>query len=233
VAIRGIVTSSKTNRIYATYMHEIKWRLGVIDDKLQAIKKAPDENIEQHLLNIEFSYLQVRFVCELVALAALAAHRSYGLKKELLDKWHADEIFAALEEINEHCFPVPTSSEWTSESHLHFTPQPDRGISRHQLKEIYGRCGDNLHRGFLRHALTGKHKLYNVDDLLGWFLQLQATLGEHLIVFPDQRRTLMVNLTGGADGSVIVLESKGDESFALPSDFPSPQPKPRRPHKGG
>jgi hypothetical protein len=213
-------------------MEEIKWRLRVVRDKVEPIKEHPGGDMEQQLLDLELSYLQIRFVCELIAMSALNAHHSYGLTKELLDEWHADQIFAELENINPHCFPVHVWSGRGDDGVWHFQTSPDYGLTRQHLRQIYGRCGDNLHRGFLRNALTGKEKLYNVNDLWRWTGQIKATLDEHVILFPKEKRVILVNM-GGDEAPVHVLQGEADGPVQVSSPFPVPERKPRPPRKGG
>ena len=211
-------------------MQETKGRLLAIGSKLQIVKLNPKR--EDAFFDVEFAYLQMRLVCELIAMAALAAHHSYGLKKTLLQEWRADEIFAELETLNALSFPVPVKLERKPGQMPQFTPQSDRGISRHRLKEIYGKCGNSLHRGVLLHALQGKKRVYNVDELWGWWVEVMNTISEHLILFPKDERALLVNLNGDGDGRVTVAEAQAEGAFAVSSEFPTPKLKSDRPPRG-
>lgn len=211
-------------------MQETKGRLLAVANNLRIVKLNPKR--EDAYLDVEFCYLQIRLVCELIAVAALAAHYEYGLKRTLLRQWRADEIFAELENLNALSFPVPVRLERKPGEMPCFTPQSGKGISRHRLEEIYGKCGNALHRGALQHALQGKKRVYNVDELNGWFVEIMNTIGEHLILFPKTHKALLVNLTGDADGRVTVAEAQADDEFVVSSEFPTPKPKPDRPSRG-
>lgn len=57
-------------------------------------------------MRAEFAFLQLRYICELVALSSLAAHCSIGIGSRLSKVWNAAEAFALLEHVNPHCFPA-------------------------------------------------------------------------------------------------------------------------------
>jgi hypothetical protein len=198
--------------MYASFMEEIKWRFDEINRRIDGVKKKQDLAA---VFEIELCYLQVRFICELIALASLAAHHSYGLKKDLLKEWHADQIFADLEEINEHCFPWPIRLGWDDHGERHVADDPARAMTRGELKDIYGKCGNSLHRGVLKHALAGRNRIYDVDELMRWTRKLSGLLVEHSIVFPHDERAVLVGLFGGPNGEVAVLELEADGPFSV------------------
>lgn len=189
--------NSNTGEIYAAYMAEIKWRLGETDIRLKGVRARP--NGYGAILETELCYLQIRYVCELVALASLAAHHSYGLNKDLLKQHHAAQIFAELEGINALSFPVPVSLGLDENGMKQFTPALERGMPRQAFSEIYGKCGNHLHRGFLKHALKGKGRTYDVDELSNWHRSFVQLITQHLILFPQEERVVLVNLIGGPD----------------------------------
>lgn len=208
-----MVSSSDTGKEYARFMEEIKWRLTEIDRRLVLVEGR--ERLPASIFEIEFCYLQLRFVCELIALASLLAHRSYGLSKELLEEWHADQIFFELERINEHCFPWPVRVTHGVNKQFHIADDPDRILTRSELKEIYGKCGNELHRGRLMHTLTGKQKVYDPNDLIVWLRSIAALVREHSILFPEEDRAILVNFFGGPNREVRVLELSATGPFSV------------------
>lgn len=205
--------SSKTGEIYASFMEEIKWRVNEINRRLARAKQKQHEI--DAIFEVEFCYLQLRFVCELIALASLAAHHSYGLKNDLLKQWHADQIFAELEGINEYCFPWPVRVTRQANGQLHIADDPSRELTRGELKEIYGKCGRELHRGVLKHALAGAQKVYDANQLIDWVMSVVALINEHSILFPKEHRAVLVSLHGGENGEVAVLQLKADGPFQI------------------
>lgn len=214
--------SSITGEMYAGFMEEIKWRVAEIDRRLALVKKSPDFD---SIFEIEFCFLQLRFVCELIALASLVAHHSYGLRKNLLKEWHADQIFVELEEINQHCFPWPVRVTRGVNGHLHVADDASRELTRGQLREVYGKCGDALHRGVLKHTLAGKQKIYDANELVGWVRSVAALVREHSILFPQENRAMLVNLFGGRNQEVAVIQLAAEGPFSVQkSDSQHPSP---------
>lgn len=94
---------SMNAQLYAAYMEEIKQRSEAITAAIMAVRSG--RLSPSAYMQAEFAYLQLRYICELVALSSLAAHHTMGLGSRLLKVWNAGEAFALLEQINPHCFP--------------------------------------------------------------------------------------------------------------------------------
>jgi hypothetical protein len=210
--------------MYAAFMEEIKWRLDEMHRRLKAVK-GQEANLNA-IFEVEFCFLQMRFVCELIALAALAAHHSYGLKKDLLEEWHADQIFYELERINEHCFPWPVSLTLDDQGNKHLADAPNLALTRTELKEIYGKCGKELHRGMLKHTLQGSAKIYDANELVGWMQAIGRMLALHSILFPDEERAVLVNLFGGPNREVAVIQLAAKGPFSIQRAVPPQRPSP-------
>jgi hypothetical protein len=86
-------------------------------------------------------------------------------------------------------------------------------MPRQALAEIYGKCGNNLHRGFLKHALKGEVRTYDVDELTSWHKSLVGLITQHLILFQQEQRVVLVTLIGGPDGNVMVVNAQADGPF--------------------
>ena len=84
--------SGKRNDLYAGMMEEIKLRIS-------SIEYATSGLLHFHPVIIrEFAYLQLRMICELIALGCLVAHGDVpATKSKMLSKvWQADEILKRL-----------------------------------------------------------------------------------------------------------------------------------------
>lgn len=199
--------------MYAAFMTEIKDRLAKVE-RLFILANA-DPKDPDAIYHAELAHLQIRFICELIALASLAAHDdSYGLNKDMLKAWHAGEIFESLERINPHCFPVPVTASIAEDGATQFSAAPDRAISRQDLREIYGRCGDMLHRGFLKHALAGRNRVYDIKKIMDWHGQLYWLVFEHMILLPKEHKAVFVTLQDEF-GRVFVAQAEADGPFVV------------------
>lgn len=198
------------SRSYLAFMQEIKWRFKCTIERLGAIRASPQAT--HHIIDAELCYLQLRFICELVALASLSAHHEFGLNKDLLKAWSADDIFTRLEAINPFCFPAPITLTVDRDRNKQFSHSPDRALSKQDLCDIYGQSGNALHRGRLKHMLASKTKYYDLDRLEASMQSIWLLLAEHLILFPATGKALLVHM-GGPSDEVTVLEAESDGPF--------------------
>lgn len=202
-----------TSSIYVAFMEEAKLRIEEVGFRLNVLKSDPTSKTA--FFEVEFAYLQIRYVCELIALGALAAHHSMGLPSQLLTAFNAEAIFAKLEHINEHCFPVAVTQERGSDDIVQFQPAGGKQMTRKDLKAIYSECGEVLHRGAIKHALAGKRKAYDPGMVATWRQQIVDLLWQHVIFVPSENLVFLVHLTGGPDGSVQVSKAVSDGPYAF------------------
>jgi hypothetical protein len=94
---------AKSCRIYAHLMEEIKRRQDVIAQVLNHTTPLPE------MAAFEFSYLQLRKICEVFALACLAAHGDIPeVRTQLQSAYNADKIMKQLTRIHPQFYPVPS-----------------------------------------------------------------------------------------------------------------------------
>src|SRR3981081_1016837 len=89
--------------IYSGLMDEMKIRLDAVEFAISGL-------LQFHpIIHREFSYLQLRMICELIALGCLVAHGDIPATKSktLRRAWSADEIFKALEKLHPDFYPHP------------------------------------------------------------------------------------------------------------------------------
>jgi hypothetical protein len=89
---------------YASIMEEAKLRLDWINTAASGIITVlPGTPLR------EFCFLQLRMLCEVIALACLVAHGDIPATraKRLQREWSPDRILAELEKLHPHFFPQP------------------------------------------------------------------------------------------------------------------------------
>jgi hypothetical protein len=77
-------------------------------------------------------------------------------------------------------------------------------LDRAALKSIYTQCNDALHRGDLKRVLGGAPKVFDIDILEQWIIEIGRTLSRHVIFIPDFGNALVVDMTAGPDSTVSV-----------------------------
>ncbi|TCU61269.1 hypothetical protein EDF58_101583 [Novosphingobium sp. PhB57] len=211
----GMNQSNKNELTYATLAQEIKDRLEMLDEALGLAVNGENPAAHYHA---EFAYIQLRFVCELIALASLWAHRAQGLTKKLEAEWHANEIFKSLETINEHCFPHACRLTLDLRGERHVNPNPDFQMKRSELAVIYGRCGDALHRGALKLLLSGKPKKYDAGFIQNSANAIKKLLNEHFVIVKDLGLVVLCNMgPPGVPVTVFTAEAGGPVSMTARS----------------
>jgi hypothetical protein len=106
LAARKLTTMNAARRraamnIYAGLMDEIKARISWIDAAIDQTSKWPDR-----VAVYEFSYLQLRMVCESIALGCLIAHGDVGIANKLKTQYAADKIIAELGKLHPDVLPA-------------------------------------------------------------------------------------------------------------------------------
>lgn len=140
---------------YANIMLEVKHRL-------KAIKTANETKTGLvHPITRELCFLQLRMICELIALGCLIAHGDLPetKTKKLMSADYPGKIFPDLERINpdffprpvryDHTFPIPMIAPVASNDHL----------TRKELIDFHHKSGSALHRGSLESFEDLSHSL--------------------------------------------------------------------------
>jgi hypothetical protein len=81
-------------------MEEIKTRMSWIEAAVGA-----SANCLSPQATYEFSYLQLRLVCETLALGCLAVHGEGGLREKLKSEYAADKIINMVEKLHPDFYP--------------------------------------------------------------------------------------------------------------------------------
>jgi hypothetical protein len=117
----------------------------------------------------EFAFLQLRLVCELIALGCLVCHGdlSASQSKRLQKSYVPAEILARLGELHPDFYPVPGSPIRT-ETGLHLDDYKRPFMTKADLIALWSKCGDHLHKGNLRKFLRTKDPggVLRKDDIM-------------------------------------------------------------------
>jgi hypothetical protein len=174
--------------LYASLMEEAKGRIEAIDHTLQHKTGLADQ------LEREFCTLQIRMLCELIALGCLVAHGDIRTGK--LSKTHrAHHIIVGLERLHPQFYPRPVR-------------QTDRGVeeipggylTKEELVKLIGACGDTLHRGSAKNLL--QPRALPRDAVVAWTQKIRTLLDIHWFTLSDGRPHYLCSMNGGEGGKV-------------------------------
>lgn len=108
---------------------------------------------QSHLIPVplirEYCFLQLRMLCEIIAMGCLVAHGDITNTKYFQkEAYKADDILRRLEDLHADFYPCPVRPVFNP-GHIHLDDVPSDWdyLTKEKLIRLYGRCGDMLHKG--------------------------------------------------------------------------------------
>lgn len=203
--------------VYANILGEINLRVDAINHCTTGLSGLAPPFIK------DFCYIQIRMICELVALGCLVAHGD--IKQTSSEKmqraWSAEKIMSTLESLHLHFYPQPVTPTNTPNGvHLQRKPSP---LSKDEFLKLYYRCGEMLHRGSLRKLLRGQFpQQINFPEITASAQKLVDLLSSHILVMQSGEQAFIAILRS-ADNMmprVAIAETpKGKPMDYLSPDF--------------
>jgi len=178
--------------LYAAIMEEVKVRLSSIETAAMG-KTGLIGPIAR-----EFCFLQLRMLCELIALACLVAHGDIKETTKLRKLWAADKIIKALETLHPEFYPTPIRTNVRPD------PEPNTFekvtnapiLTKADLIKLYGKvCGDTLHRGSLKKLLSPDTPVIrHFNDVVDWSNKIAKLLAFHAMQAADKKHMIVTIL---------------------------------------
>jgi hypothetical protein len=204
---------------YRLLMEEVKNRIAVLNILLAGKTGLPNPALQ------EMGFLQLRMLCELVALACLTAHGEIpeAKAKSLQDEWNATAILKRLERLHADFYPTPIAVKDEGPGRKHITPKNTDSLTKAELPILYGRCADLLHRGSIARLLKLDRPHWPTDtaEIIKWGQKLSNLLSEHWI-----------GHLGGETHLLCLLESEQGVNVAFLAGMPDEQPVQTPSHQG-
>lgn len=186
----------KALEIYANLMAEAKYRIAAIN------AEATRPNIPI-LFTREYCFLQLRMLCELLALGCLVAHGNVGATRtnNMMKEWRAGKIVSEMEKLHPHFFPQAIKEEnpINGQRQLRATKA---GLTKSELSALYAECGNNLHRGTIKNITADEAFTQpSMVGVIGWAQKIEDLLAMHMLA-----------LLGGTRGIVCLLRNVDDNN---------------------
>ena len=198
---------------YAAISEEINIRVDAINHCALGQSRLPPPFV------VEFCYLQIRMICELVALGCLVAHGDLDQSRALRKEWSAGEIIKRLENLHPKFYPYAIVQTKTAAGlHIHrHDPQP---LPKDDFLTLYGKLGDVLHRGSLKKLMKPNipHQT-KFPEVVKKLQKLIDMLSSHAIVMQSGKQMFLAMLKNADDNfrpQVAITESPE------PMDYNSP-----------
>ena len=178
--------------LYGGLITEARFRIEAVE-RLLARSNMPPRIIE------ELCYLQLRLLCEVIALGCLVAHGDIRTRKMMRES-KPGIIFKQLE----RCTPTSTQkpSYYRCENGgLHVEPRPGPWLSKDHLKTLWKKSGNELHRGNVARLLSGPNPApVNLAAVRTWVQKIRNLLHNHQISSRDNKRHYLVLLSDADNG---------------------------------
>ncbi len=187
--------------VYTSIMEEAKFRALSINTLTNSGYALPVP------LQREYCFLQLRMLCELIALGCLVAHGDIEETKSspLQKAYHAGEIVKRLEKLHPNFYPSPRKLVFNP-GHVHLSDYDREFLTKSELITLYGKCGDALHKGNLRQLLDPKNQPpADFRDIQEWGQKILNLLSVHLISRREGKFHLLVVLEASQTGGNVLV----------------------------
>lgn len=158
-------------------MEEVKARAASINTITNSPNGLPSPLVR------EFCFLQLRMLCELIALGCLVAHGDIEATKasSFQKAYKADDILKRLETLHPNFYPIPRKPVFGNNS-LHLDDYDADFLTKKDLITLYGKSGDVLHKGNLRRLISPRTPIQNIyPEISKWGQKILNLLSVHTI----------------------------------------------------
>lgn len=200
--------------LYANIMAEVKVRIEFILRIANAKVEMPA------LIGREICYLQLRMVCELIALGCLLLHGDIkaAQAKDITKSYKADDLMRRLEAMHADFYPRPSIPTDSDTGITHFEPHPGPYLTKEDLIELVRRSGNIVHRGNLRRLLKGQERVQaELPDVLEWAQKIISLLDKHLVIAKGHEHSVVCFMADASvGGQVRVLAARTASETPVP-----------------
>jgi hypothetical protein len=174
-------------KLYVGLMEEAKVRFYVIEMAVSGRTGLPERGVR------EFCYLQLRMLCEVIALACLTANGNMSeTHGDLRKATYADYVIKRLTNLHPEFYPRPASDSHTPDGGIQLIPITEPFLTKEDIKNLYSQCGNNLHRGSLKKLLGPQTSVpAQYGDIIEWTNKVTKLLDKHYITLSDKETTIL------------------------------------------
>jgi hypothetical protein len=184
----------RTLLIYKDMMKEVRQRL----DTIEALVNK--ETSLRARFARELSYLQLRMICEIIALGCIISHEGFSelSARKFRNSYAADEIVNFLSKLHDRFYPQPIKVERKQSGRISVEDNEIEHLSKENLKTLYRKCGAVLHRGTPATIISGEK--IETDWIAYVMRQSQLAvnlLASHALVLHGDQRAIFCNFITG------------------------------------
>lgn len=185
-----------TMSTYRNLLVEIKYRVEALDDLLTGQVRMRAPIAEEH------GYLQLRMICELIAMGCLVIHGDVPVSASVRKSYKADWIISEMARLHPKFFPVAleTNDRITADGIRQLTKKRADALTQEDLARLWSReAGNLLHRSLRTIDRTARP--VDFGPLQEWRDKIVQLLDKHQLTAPDEE-TLCVFGMSNENGEV-------------------------------
>lgn len=159
-------------------LYEMLQRLNMVTAMLENKLNLPTPYVR------EFSYLQFRYVCELLALCCLHMHGDLPVASmnRTRKNWNAESIMNTLIKDYPHAFPQSFHLDRSKKPMVMNMGTKENALTLNEFKKLYNQCGDVLHKGkILKAKPVFMQGDLSMEDVREWQKKVIALLNAFAI----------------------------------------------------
>lgn len=203
----SVIDPKEASSYYLPMLYEMTLRIELIPKICEGSLGLPPAYAR------EYAYLQLRRICELVALGCLILNGSIpGLVAANKKEWHAEKIFKILLGKHAHAFPRPLNTRTVDGVfRFEFDANPN-ALTFDEFRMLYNECGEVLHRGTIKSISS--EGIIDASDLvrvLWWQSKIISLLNQHAVWLHQGDRFFWVSLRVESGYPEMSLLSKDGE----------------------
>lgn len=179
---------------YSSLMMEVRLRIAAIDKGTTNLLGTLEPIFVQ-----DFCFLQLRLICELVALGCLVAHGDITITKKLKKEWAADKIIGEMEKLKPEFFPLRCSLERAPDKRVtNLMGREAEQMTKAEMISLYTECNGKLHKGNLKNLLKARMPIQvRYPDITARAQKLRDLLSVHMMALDGGERMLICTMYVG------------------------------------
>jgi hypothetical protein len=196
---------------YCTLLEEAKQRLLVMEVLLNG--KTGLHGGAVH----ESCYLQLRMLCEVIALGCLIAQGDIEPSGKIKKAYEAGKIIRYLETLHPEFYPHAATQTKSGPDTYDAVIIGEGFLTKNELIQLYNKCGNILHRGTVRDVFGYLDWEPSHAEIRAWKAKIETLLRLHIIFMLDKQTFVLFvssNIANNNKVNCLVGECESSTDFA-------------------
>ena len=204
----GLAVAESLVPLYQNFISEIFCRIEAGEESLSEILTFP--NHINNWKNCNFCWLQIRMICEYIALGIVLVHHEHLPEDaNTFSKWKPKDLLKEVGKLSGHPNPIPVRVNHDTKN-IETLARP---VKITDISRIYGQTGDLLHAGSLNDILGNNIPSYDVRLLRAWLKGFRSLLMNHVILLPNLNKAILCQQNQNGKTVQCELHADGDAVF--------------------